>query len=65
MLSEFHGQRSLVGYSPRDHKELNTTELLTLTHSTNTNTVSSKYIIILMFLKLIMTVVYQGEVNMT
>ena len=54
-----------MGYSPRDHKESNTTELLTLTHSTNTNTVSSKYIIILMFLKLIMTVVYQGEVNMT
>ena len=23
---EFHGQRSLVGYSPRGHKELDTTE---------------------------------------
>ena len=27
---EFHGQRSLVGYSPRDRKELDTTESLTL-----------------------------------
>ena len=27
---EFHGQRSLVGYSPRGHKELNITEQLTL-----------------------------------
>ena len=26
---EFHGQRSLVGYSPWDHKELDTTEQLT------------------------------------
>ena len=25
-----HGQRSLVGYSPRDHKESDTTEQLTL-----------------------------------
>ena len=23
---EFHGQRNLVGYSPRGHKELDTTE---------------------------------------
>ena len=23
---EFHGQRSLAGYSPQDHKELDTTE---------------------------------------
>ena len=27
---EFHGQRSLVGYSPWSHKELDTTEQLTL-----------------------------------
>ena len=27
---EFHGQRSLRGYSPWDHKELDTTEQLTL-----------------------------------
>ena len=27
---EFHGQRSLVGYSPWGHKESDTTELLTL-----------------------------------
>ena len=27
---EFHGQRSLAGYSPWGHKELDTTELLTL-----------------------------------
>ena len=25
---EFHGQRSLVGYSPQDYKESNMTELL-------------------------------------
>ena len=28
---EFHGQRSLEGYSPRGHKELDTIEQLTLT----------------------------------
>ena len=27
---ESHGQRSLVGYSPRGHRELDTTERLTL-----------------------------------
>ena len=27
---EFHGQGSLVGYSPRGHKELDATERLTL-----------------------------------
>ena len=27
---ELHGQRSLAGYSPWDHKESNTTEGLTL-----------------------------------
>ena len=27
---EFHGQRSLAGYSPRDSKELDTTEQLSL-----------------------------------
>ena len=30
---EFHGQRSLVGYSPRGHKESATTEQLTLSLS--------------------------------
>ena len=29
---EFHGQRSLTGYSPLDHKESDTTECLTLSH---------------------------------
>ena len=31
---EFHGQRSPVGRSPWGHKELDTTERLSLTHST-------------------------------
>ena len=26
LSGEFHGQKSLVSYSPRDHKEANTTE---------------------------------------
>ena len=30
---ESHGQRSLVGYSPRDHKESDTTESLTHTQT--------------------------------
>ena len=30
LTGEFHGQRSLAGYSPWDHKELDTTEQLTL-----------------------------------
>ena len=30
---EFHGQRSLVGYSPWGHKESDTTEQLTHTHT--------------------------------
>ena len=30
---EFHGQRSLAGYSPWGHKELDTTERLTLSRS--------------------------------
>ena len=34
---EFHEQRSLVGYSPRGHKECDTTERLTHTH-THTHT---------------------------
>jgi len=39
---KFHGQRSLVGYSPRDHKESETTERLSAyihshTHSTSSN----------------------------
>ena len=32
LLGEFHGQRSLVGYSPWGHIELDTTEQLTLSH---------------------------------
>ena len=36
---EFHEQRSLVGYSPWDRKELDTTEFLTHTHThTHTHT---------------------------
>ena len=30
---EFHGQRSLVGYSPWGHKELDTTERLSTQHN--------------------------------
>ena len=30
-LGEFHGQRRLVGYSPRGHKESDTTEQITIT----------------------------------
>ena len=30
---EFHGHRSLAGYSPQGHKESDTTERLSLTHS--------------------------------
>ena len=30
---EFHGQRSLAGYSPRGHKELDMTECITLSHA--------------------------------
>ena len=32
LAGEFHGQRSLVGYSPWGHKELDMTEWLTLSH---------------------------------
>jgi len=32
LSGESHGQRSLVGYSPWGHKELDTTERLTLTN---------------------------------
>ena len=32
MPGEFHGQRSLVGYNPRGHKESDTTEQLTHLH---------------------------------
>ena len=32
---EFHGQKSLVGYSPWGHKELDMTERLTLTDQSN------------------------------
>ena len=32
---EFHGQRSLASYSPWGHKELDTTEWLSLTQSTS------------------------------
>ena len=31
---EFHGQRSMAGYSPWGHKELDTTEQLTLSQIT-------------------------------
>ena len=33
LLGEFHGQRSLLGYSPWGCKELDTTEQLTHTHT--------------------------------
>ena len=33
MPGEFHGQRSLAGYSPWGHEELDTTEQLTLSLS--------------------------------
>jgi len=33
LLGEFHGQRSLAGYSPWDCKESDTTERLTLLYS--------------------------------
>ena len=33
MPGEFHGQRSLVNYSPWDHKELDTTEQFNFTFS--------------------------------
>ena len=39
---EFHGQRSLVSYSPWGHKESDTTEQLTHTHThTHTHNVAS------------------------
>ena len=38
---EFHRQRSLVGYSPRDHKESDTTERLIRTFPFRRNTVSA------------------------
>ena len=39
LLGEFHGQRSLLGYSPWSFKELDTTEQLTHTHThTHTHT---------------------------
>ena len=37
-LENPHGQRSLVGYSPCAHKELNTTEQLSTAHSTTEST---------------------------
>ena len=33
LLGEFHGQRSLVGYSPWGHKESDTTERLSILSS--------------------------------
>ena len=33
LSGEFHGQRNLVGYSPRGHEESDTTERLTHTHA--------------------------------
>ena len=41
---EFHGQRSLAGYSPWGCKELDTTEQLTHTH-THTHTHSVEYVL--------------------
>ena len=35
LLGEFHGEKSLVGYSPWGHKELDTTEQLTKQHGGN------------------------------
>ena len=35
LSEEFHGQRSLAGYSPKGHKELDRTEELTHTHTHN------------------------------
>ena len=33
LLGEFHGQKSLADYSPWGHKELDTTQQLTQTHT--------------------------------
>ena len=30
LLEKFHGQRSLVGYSPKDHRDLDMTEQLSM-----------------------------------
>ena len=38
---EFHRQRSLAGYSPWGHKELDTTEQRTLSHSQYPNEISA------------------------
>ena len=46
---EFHGQRSLVGFSPWGHKESDTTEELTLSLS-NVNDYAIVYRIILLLL---------------
>ena len=50
---EFHGQRSLVGYSPWGHKELDITERLTYTHpsgccenSISIKTLSTYYVVV-------------------
>ena len=37
LLGEFHGQSSLEGYSPRGHKESDTTEQVTLSLSCHAN----------------------------
>ena len=42
LSEEFHGQRSLAGYSPWGHKELDTTEGLTHTHNIHTALILSK-----------------------
>ena len=41
---EFHEQRSLVGYSPRSRKESDSTEWLSLTHSTKEETLILAFI---------------------
>ena len=38
MLKKSHGQRSLAGYSPKDHKESDTTETKYLSEHTHTHT---------------------------
>ena len=42
LLGEFHGQRSLVGYSPCGHKESDMTEQLTLSANGSKNLLGTK-----------------------
>ena len=43
LSKEVHGERSLAGYSPWSHKELDTTEQLTLTFSLEQELAHSSY----------------------